>query len=506
MSLSLWLIFFMRDHLKTHFGFDTFRPRQEEIMTAILARQDTLVLMPTGGGKSLCYQLPALLFDGLTLVVSPLIALMKDQVDALQANGVAAAYLNSSQSPQEMERVQAMVRAREIKLLYVAPERMVQPGFQELIVALDVSLVAIDEAHCISEWGHDFRPEYRHLCDVRSLFPSVPIIALTATATPQVREDIINALGLCDPNVFVSSFNRPNLHYRVRPKYDTVRALKTLLTSHAQQSTIIYCFSRKDTEALADELCTSGFSALAYHAGLDRDLRIRTQEQFIRDEVKIIVATIAFGMGIDKPDVRLVVHMDLPKTLEAYYQETGRAGRDGQPSDCVLFFSLADRRKHQFFINRLEDPRERERCVQQLKHVIDYGQTSICRRRFVLEYFGETFPAESCQACDNCVVEPTPAAPRQNMRSSIIQAVASTGGRFGIGYMCDVLHGSRNKRIMENRHDQLPVHGRLREVSVADIRVQLSALIRTGHLEKVGSEYPTVRVSKLGRDVLVQEG
>ncbi|MEK7619482.1 MAG: RecQ family ATP-dependent DNA helicase, partial [Patescibacteria group bacterium] len=280
----------MREQLKTHFGFDTFRPLQEEIMTAILARQDTLVLMPTGGGKSLCYQLPALLFDGLTLVVSPLIALMKDQVDALQANGVAAAYLNSSQSPQEMERVQAMVRAGEIKLLYVAPERIAQPGFRDLIAGVEISLVAIDEAHCISEWGHNFRPEYRHLCDVRSLFATVPIIALTATATPQVREDIVRALALRDPRVFVSSFNRPNLHYRVRPKFNTLSALKTLLREHAHQSTIIYCFSRKDTEALAGELTKAGFSALPYHAGLDRDVRIRTQEQFIGDEVEIIVA------------------------------------------------------------------------------------------------------------------------------------------------------------------------------------------------------------------------
>lgn len=493
----------MLDHLKTHFGFAAFRPLQEEIVTAVLARQDTLVLMPTGGGKSLCYQLPALVFGGLTLVVSPLIALMKDQVDALGRNGVAAEYLNSSQSAQETSRVRAALLVGKVKILYVAPERLAQASFREFVRCLPVDLVAIDEAHCISEWGHDFRPEYRNLRDVRALFPQAPIIALTATATPRVRQDIVSALGLREPGVFVSSFNRPNLRYRVRPKYNTFAALLALLQQRRDQPAIIYCFSRKDTEALARDLALAGVSALPYHAGLDRDVRTRTQEQFIADEVKVIVATIAFGMGIDKPDVRLVVHMDLPKTLEAYYQETGRAGRDGKPSDCVLFYSLADRRKHNYFIDQMENELERERSRKMLQRVIDYCEVTSCRRRFVLAYFGEAFPSTTCGACDNCQPEVVPARPHNvSMDHAILRAVLRTGERFGVGYVSDVLRGSRAKRILANRHDKIPDHGALRDVPTGDLRVRIAGLVRTGLLEKVAGEYPTLRVSKKGREFL----
>ncbi len=504
MHLSLGLNFFMLEHLKTHFGFDAFRPLQEEIVTAVLARQDTLVLMPTGGGKSLCYQLPALMFGGLTLVISPLIALMKDQVDALNHNGVAAAFLNSSLNIKERGRVESAVLAGEVKILYLAPERLALFGFRQFLSRLEVSLVAIDEAHCISEWGHDFRPEYRNLRDMRSLFPEVPIIALTATATPQVRQDIVTALGLRDPRVFISSFNRPNLHYSVRAKYNATGSLVKLLKGYKDQSVIIYCFSRKDTETLAGDLSDAGFRALPYHAGLAREVRRETQEKFIRDEVKIIVATIAFGMGIDKPNVRLVVHMDIPKTMESYYQETGRAGRDGQPSDCVLFYSIADRRKHDYFIEQIADALERERACRKLRRVLEYCQWGGCRRRFLLEYFGEAYEAASCGACDNCVVPVQDAPHDANMAQKILSAVLRTGERFGIGYVCGVLRGSRSKRILQNKHDKLSVHGLLRGVSEDDIRVCMTTLVRTGELEKVAGEYPTLRVSKAGKRALQQ--
>ncbi|TAL49856.1 DNA helicase RecQ [Patescibacteria group bacterium] len=489
----------MLDHLKTHFGFDAFRPLQEDIINAVLARQDTLVLMPTGGGKSLCYQLPALLLDGITLVVSPLIALMKDQVDALNANGVPAAYLNSSLCASDAMGVQKEALRGKVKLLYVAPERLASPSFRPFFESLDVCLVAIDEAHCISQWGHDFRPEYRNLRDVRDLFPEAPIIALTATATPQVKEDIVRSLGLRDAKTFISSFNRPNLHYRVQPKYNAFVSLRGMLVGYKDQSVIIYCFSRKDTEELAQNLSRAGYRALPYHAGLLREVRTRTQEQFIRDEVKIIVATIAFGMGIDKPDVRLVVHMDLPKTMEAYYQETGRAGRDGLKSECVLFYSIADRRKQDYFIDQIADEQERARARDKLRQVLAYCEAMTCRRRFMLAYFGETYDQPSCEACDNCV-KATETKPRDiTMTQKILNAVLRTGERFGMGYICEVLRGSRNKRVLQNKHDQLSVHGLLRDVSEADLRVRISSLVRTGELEKVAGEYPTLRVSKAGR-------
>ena len=329
------------DLLKSHFGFDGFLPLQEEIIGRVLAQKDTLVLMPTGGGKSLCYQLPAVCFNGLTVVVSPLIALMKDQVDSLKANGIPAAFINSTLTAQALAHVQSQAQNGSLKILYLAPERLALTGFSEFLQTLDVSLFAIDEAHCISEWGHDFRPDYRNLKTLRRDFPRIPIIALTATATGQVRQDIIAQLSLSEPEIFVSGLNRPNLHYRVQPKKrDPFQTLLRLLKSHDRESAIIYRTTRKNTEDMAEDLCSRGLTALPYHAGLERSLRQDTQEKFIRGETSIIVATIAFGMGIDKPDIRLVVHYDLPKSLEGYYQETGRAGRDGLPSECVLFLLL----------------------------------------------------------------------------------------------------------------------------------------------------------------------
>ncbi len=363
----------MLNLLKTHFGFEQFRPLQEKIIRGVMGGRDGLVLMPTGGGKSLCFQLPALLLPGLTLVISPLISLMKDQVDALRANGIPAAFINSTLTRPEIARIQSEAQSGKIKILYAAPERLILSEFQQFLQKIQVSLIAIDESHCISEWGHDFRPDYLNLKMLRKIFPQVPVLALTATATPRVREDIVRQLSLEKAKIFISSFNRPNLTYMVLGQEDAYGQLLEILREHRQEAAIIYCFSRKDTENLAADLRSEGLDALAYHAGLENEERRSNQEKFIRDEVQIIVATIAFGMGIDKPDVRLVIHYHLPKSIEGYYQETGRAGRDGLPSKCILFYSAADAVKQQYFIRQIEDANERRNAYQKLEQMVAYG-------------------------------------------------------------------------------------------------------------------------------------
>ncbi len=398
----------MLELLKKNFGYETFRPMQEEIVGHCVSGKDALVLMPTGGGKSLCYQLPALKFEGLTVVISPLIALMKDQVDALRANGISAAFWNSTLSPSEAAHVEMEAAEGKLKLLYLAPERLAMSGVRRFLQTLNVSLFAVDEAHCISEWGHDFRPDYRNLDLLRVYFPGIPIMALTATANVRVRDDIVSHLQLGQGRIFQSSFNRPNLTYRVLPKKKAFDQLLSEIRSRKDQAVIIYCFSRKGSEKVAQDLRTNGIQAAAYHAGLSVKERTRTQERFIRDEMPVIAATIAFGMGIDKPDVRLVVHMDLPKSVEGYYQETGRAGRDGLPSDCLLFYSPGDRIKHEFFIREMEDLEDRRRARLQLQEMMNYAQTRSCRRTFLLGYFGEVWQEKNCQACDVCVPRALP--------------------------------------------------------------------------------------------------
>ncbi len=496
--------------LQSSFGHRTFLPLQREVIGTVLNGANALVIMPTGSGKSLCYQLPALCLEGVTLVISPLIALMKDQVDALRARGIAAAFINSAMSRAEAERVQMAAYRGNVDLLYVAPERVVMPQFRDFLHALNLSLIAIDEAHCISEWGHDFRPDYRELQVLRENFPGVPVIALTATATERVRRDITEQLQMPDAARFVASFNRPNLDYRVRPKRDSFAALVDLLHTHRDGSAIIYRFSRQSTEQLAGELQAHGFNALAYHAGLADEERRLTQERFQRDEAPIIVATIAFGMGVDKPNVRLVVHYDLPKTIEGYYQETGRAGRDGRPSTCALFFSYGDRISQQYFIDQIEDEIERDQAKAKLAKMVAYCEATTCRRAFLLEYFGEAWEEANCGACDVCLAESTRGEAENTydgteISQMIMSAVIRTGERFGVNHVIGVLRGSRAQRILQLRHDELPVYGIARTHAQGELQDVCDQLIAMGLLARRDSgSFPTLYVTGKGRHALKQ--
>ncbi len=496
----------MEDLLKKYFGYDRFRPLQEEIISCVLSGRDSLVLMPTGGGKSLCYQLPALRLDGVTLVISPLIALMKDQVDALKAGGIPAEFINSALTYAETARVQTQAQRGSLKILYLAPERLALPDFRNFLNTLKISLVAVDEAHCISEWGHDFRPDYRALGALRRSLPTTPFIALTATATEQVRNDILTQLALVEPQQFVASFDRPNLRYDVRPKERAFDRLTQLLRERRDESVIIYCFSRKDTEDLSQRLRDEGFEALPYHAGLDRETRRKNQERFIRDEVNIIAATIAFGMGIDKPNIRLIVHQELPKTLEAYYQQTGRAGRDGLPSDCVMFYSYGDKIKQDFFIDQIYDQAERQNAQSKLAQVIEYCTLHTCRRRYLLDYFDDESPAnddeaQNCAGCDICLTE------REDFDATVIaqkimSAVIRTGERFGVAHISQVLRGANTKRIRQLNHNALSVYGIVNDFTDGDIKDIAAMLLGKGLLHKNSSEYATLGVTTEGRDFL----
>ena len=446
------------DTLRKVFGFCEFRPNQEQIVKAILDKRDVFAVMPTGGGKSLCYQLPAVLLHGTCIVISPLISLMKDQVDGARANGIRAAFLNSSQLPEERDSVMQQLLSNSLDLLYVAPERFNLDAFRDMIGRVKISMAVIDEAHCISEWGHDFRPDYLLLSVLVTLFPDVPVAAFTATATHLVQQNILDKLAFRHPILVRASFDRPNLSYDVLFKENVEAQLVSLLKQNAGKSGIIYRFSRKSVHDTAEMLKAKGFRALPYHAGLSDDDRKRNQEAFIRDEVDVIVATIAFGMGIDKPNIRFVIHADLPKSIENYYQETGRAGRDGEAAHCTLLFSQGDISKQRFFIDTMTDETERKRALEALSKVVSFASTSVCRRRSLLEYFGEPYPHENCRSCDIClgtreVFDCTRDA------QMLLSAIVRTEQRFGAMHIVDIVLGSNNQKIRDFGHDRLKTYG-----------------------------------------------
>jgi ATP-dependent DNA helicase RecQ len=490
-----------REILKHRFGYDSFRLEQERVIDAVLKGSDCVVLMPTGGGKSLCYQIPALMLDGLTVVISPLIALMKDQVDALRNNGIEAAFLNSTQTAAQQVEVFRDVRGGKLKLLYVAPERLLQSGdqFIDFLSSINVSLFAIDEAHCISSWGHDFRPEYIRLGRLKSEFPKIPVIALTATADKLVRKDIVERLNVPNATVFVSSFNRPNIHYAVEPKRNSFSQLLNFLEKRRDESGIIYCLSRNSVDSLAADLRDEDFSALPYHAGLDKPTRDRNQEQFLKDEAKIIVATIAFGMGIDKSNVRFVVHMDLPKNIESYYQETGRAGRDGLPSDALLFFSWGDVIKLKGFAEVEGNSDQTRIMLKKLDTMGKFGEIRTCRRRFLLNYFSEE-TVTACGNCDNCL------SSYEKFDGTVIaqkamSAVVRTRGRFGMSYLIDFLRGSQAKKIRDE-HKNLKTYGVGADISKENWYEYFKDLISQGYLAQTDGEYPVIALTEKSDDVL----
>ncbi len=494
-----------REALKHYFGFDEFRPLQAEIVADVLAGHDVFALLPTGGGKSLCYQLPALLTEGLTVVISPLIALMKDQVDALQTAGIAATYLNSSlTAPQAAARLDGLRRG-DYKLLYVAPERLMLDGFSAELERWNVSRFAVDEAHCVSEWGHDFRPEYRRIADLRERFAGIPFIALTATASADVREDVIRGLRLRAPHTYVASFNRPNLTYRVRPKERATEALIDFLRARPHESGIVYAQSRASVEKLAERLQAAGISARPYHAGLDAAVRARNQELFVRDDVRVICATIAFGMGIDKSNVRFVVHYDVPKSIEGYYQETGRAGRDGLPAECLLFFSYGDIVKLESFLSEAGSEREGARMREGLERMKRYVYANGCRRREVLAYFGETYDAPNCAGCDNCLeprTERDATKPAQKLLSCIYRIREASGYDVGITHVIDVLLGSQNEKVTRLGHERLTTFGIGTELDRHGWRHLADELGRLGLIERDAAHFGVVRVTPAGRRAL----
>ncbi|HEX2998213.1 MAG TPA: DNA helicase RecQ, partial [Anaerolineales bacterium] len=480
--------------LKNTFGYDTFRPLQREVIENVLAGRDTLAIMPTGGGKSLCYQIPALLLAGLTVVVSPLISLMKDQVEQLRAFGVPALFLNSSLGPLEYQENMEYVRRGEVKLLYVAPETLLTPRILALLADIKVALLTIDEAHCISEWGHDFRPEYRQLVEVRKRFPEAVCLALTATATARVRQDIRTTLKFATTNEFIASFNRENLYIEVLPKQDPIAQTIQMLERYKDQSGIVYCFSRKQVDELASYLASRGYSVRPYHAGLEDMERRTNQEAFIRDDAQIIVATIAFGMGINKPNVRFVIHFDLPKSIENYYQEIGRAGRDGLPAHCLLLYSYADVAKINYFIEQKEG-NERRVAMQHLEAVVHYAEDErICRRKPLLNYFGESFQAENCSNCDNCTSAPTPLTDITIFAQKFLSCVKRADEKFGAGHIADILLGSENEKILRWEHNRLSTYGIGTELTKKQWMHIARQLLTLGYLDQEG-EYHTLRLT-----------
>ena len=499
------------------FGFPSLRPLQERAIAAALEGRDLLLVLPTGGGKSLCYQVPALMRAGLTVVVSPLISLMHDQVRALRGHGVAAGMLASSQGPEERREVETALERRELKLLYVAPERLMLEGFLPRLERLGLAGLAIDEAHCISHWGHDFRPEYRMLGELRRRFGALPLQAYTATATPPVRDDIVRALGLREPEVLVGSFDRPNLVYRVLPRRDLVSQVLAVIARHPGEAGIVYCLRRSDTERLCADLAARGVRCAAYHAGLDGAQRARVQAAFQDEDLDVVVATVAFGMGIDRSDVRFVVHASLPKGIEQYSQETGRAGRDGLPAECVLFYGGADFHGWKNLIegsareaerNGVEDARaDVDNALERLSHLWNLATGARCRHRALCAYFGEEAggPAASepgCGACDVCLGEIETVADSLVVAQKILSCVVRCGQRFGAAHLCDVLRGAETAKVRQLGHDRLSTYGLLAEHPARAVRAWIDQLVGQGHLRAADGEYPTLYLSPSGLEVM----
>ena len=493
----------IRDALKTHWGYDGFLPLQQEAMQCVLDDRDSVVVLPTGGGKSLCFQAPAVVRPGVGLVVSPLISLMKDQVDGLNAAGVAAACLNSSMEPDERRRVFDALRDGELKLLYVAPERLVQPGMLDTLVEANVSLVAVDEAHCISQWGHDFRPEYRQLRLLKETLPGTAIHAYTATATGQVRDDIIEELGLSEPEVLVGSFDRPNLAYKVLVRERAIDQLAAIFDRHPDESGIIYCLSRRDVEKTSEQLNQRGYRTLPYHAGMSDEQRRANQEAFIGDRVDTIVATVAFGMGIDKSNVRYVIHATMPKSLEGYQQETGRAGRDGLEAECCLLYSGGDYGRWRAIMEG-SDSEPTEGAWQSLQAMQDYAGSVVCRHASLVEYFGQSLAGDNCGACDVCLGELDLVDDPLVVGQKILSSVIRQDQRFGADYTVKVLRGSSEQRILDNGHDQLSTYGLLADQDVRVVRGWVEQLVAQDFLEKSG-EYNVLVLTELGRTLLAGE-
>ncbi len=487
----------LEQSLKHFFGYDSFRPGQQQIIEQALENRDLLVVMPTGGGKSLCFQLPALLKSGVTVVVSPLIALMQDQVDALRDNGIGATFLNSTLSAEEARSRETAILAGQIQLLYIAPERLLGERFLPFLdwvkSQMGLAAFAIDEAHCVSEWGHDFRPEYRQLKRLRSRYPQTPVMALTATATQRVRQDIIQQLVLKQPSVHLASFYRSNLYYEVVPKHKQSFAQLLKQIQQEKGSAIIYCLSRKRVDEIAFRLQQNDVSALPYHAGMTAAERTENQTRFVRDDVKVIVATIAFGMGINKPDVRLVVHYDLPRSLESYYQESGRSGRDGDPAKCILFLGYGDLKTIDYLIEQKPDLDEQRIARQQLRQVVDYAESTECRHQIQLRYFGENFPGH-CGHCDNCCQEKI-IEDWTIEAMKFLSCVARCKERYGMNYIIDVLRGSKSKKVLERRHDQLSTYGIGKDKTSDEWKGLCRSLIHQGLLDQTMDGYSILKLN-----------
>ena len=491
--------------LKKVFGYESFRPLQEACIRSVLERTDTLLIMPTGGGKSLCYQIPALLFQGLTVVVSPLISLMQDQVSQLRASGVEAALLNSSLDEAEYSENLAAVLAGKARLLYMAPETLLKPEIMEALKGINVDCLAIDEAHCISDWGHDFRPEYRRLFQARSRFPKAVCLAMTATATPRVRKDIRENLKIREQNEFIASFNRSNLFYEVIPKAGPLSQTLDFLKKFPDQSGIVYCFSRRQVEAVAEGLKEKGFSVRPYHAGLPDEVRKENQERFIRDDVQIMVATIAFGMGINKLNVRFVVHYDLPKNIESYYQETGRAGRDGLAAHCLLLFGYGDIHNIRYLINQKTSDIEKQAAAMHLNAMIRYAEAEVCRRVPLINYFGEKYDREQCGFCDNCQAPKKAGVDLTEAALKFLSCMRQTGQRFGAGHVIDILRGSSSEKVFKFNHDKLEAYGSGKENSVKEWQALVRQFIQNNIVRPDEEAYGALKMTAQAREVIKGE-